>query len=212
MGLAQANLFYGMAATRGWTTDSQPRNGRWLSIRQSQRPTCRGPGTWRFAAGLTKPTVRSRRRFGLTLTAGRPTRKPPHLLPPRQARRGNPAPGKGCGAGQLRFPQSGHADCVLPRERRLSACSRVRGKDDRADRNVLVRDPDNGAALAFLALGYAALGQLERAQQYVERALLLDPDISTCDTTSLGRCSLSSRTRKVPLSCLSRRWPELGAA
>ena len=42
--------------------------------------------------------------------------------------------------------------------------------------NVLVRDPDNGAALAFLALGYAALGQLERAQQYVERALLLDPD------------------------------------
>jgi adenylate cyclase len=41
---------------------------------------------------------------------------------------------------------------------------------------VLVRDPDNGAALAFLALGHAALGQLERAQQYVERALLLDPD------------------------------------
>ena len=41
---------------------------------------------------------------------------------------------------------------------------------------VLVRDPDNGAALAFLAMSHAALGQLERARQLVERALLLDPD------------------------------------
>jgi adenylate cyclase len=41
---------------------------------------------------------------------------------------------------------------------------------------VLARDPDNGAALAFVALSYAALGQLERARQYIDRALLLDPD------------------------------------
>jgi adenylate cyclase len=41
---------------------------------------------------------------------------------------------------------------------------------------VLARDPDNGAALAFLALGHAALGELGRARQYIERALLLDPD------------------------------------
>jgi adenylate cyclase len=41
---------------------------------------------------------------------------------------------------------------------------------------VLERDPDNVAALAFMALGHSAQGQLERAQPYVERALLLDPD------------------------------------
>jgi adenylate cyclase len=41
---------------------------------------------------------------------------------------------------------------------------------------VLARDPDNGAALAFVALSYAALGDLERAQHYVERAKLFDPD------------------------------------
>ena len=41
---------------------------------------------------------------------------------------------------------------------------------------VLVRDPDNGAALAFVALSFAALGQLDRARDYIERAVLLDPD------------------------------------
>jgi adenylate cyclase len=41
---------------------------------------------------------------------------------------------------------------------------------------VLEHDPDNGAALAFVALSYAALGQLERAREYIDRAILLDPD------------------------------------
>ena len=41
---------------------------------------------------------------------------------------------------------------------------------------VLARDPDNGAALAFLALGFAALGQLERARDHIDQAILLDPD------------------------------------
>ena len=41
---------------------------------------------------------------------------------------------------------------------------------------VLARDPDNGAALAFVALSFASLGQLDRAQNYIERAVLLDPD------------------------------------
>ena len=38
------------------------------------------------------------------------------------------------------------------------------------------RDPDNGAALAFGALSFAAVGQLERAREWIDRALLLDPD------------------------------------
>ena len=41
---------------------------------------------------------------------------------------------------------------------------------------VLTHDPDNGAALAFAALAYGALGQLDRAREYIDRALLLDPD------------------------------------
>jgi adenylate cyclase len=41
---------------------------------------------------------------------------------------------------------------------------------------ALARDPDNGAALAFGALSFAAVGQLERARDWIDRALLLDPD------------------------------------
>jgi adenylate cyclase len=41
---------------------------------------------------------------------------------------------------------------------------------------ALTRDPDNGAALAFGALSFAAVGQLERAREWIDRALLLDPD------------------------------------
>jgi adenylate cyclase len=41
---------------------------------------------------------------------------------------------------------------------------------------VLARDPDNGAALAFVALSFAALGEMERARAYIDRARLLDPD------------------------------------
>jgi adenylate cyclase len=41
---------------------------------------------------------------------------------------------------------------------------------------ALARDPDNGAAMAFGALAFAVLGQLGRAREYIDRALLLDPD------------------------------------
>jgi adenylate cyclase len=41
---------------------------------------------------------------------------------------------------------------------------------------VLQRDPDNGAALAFGALSFSAVGQPERAREWIDRALLLDPD------------------------------------
>jgi adenylate cyclase len=41
---------------------------------------------------------------------------------------------------------------------------------------ALARDPDNGAALAFGALSFAAVGQLDRAREWISRALLLDPD------------------------------------
>jgi adenylate cyclase len=68
----------------------------------------------------------------------------------------------------------------------LTACYLAKGDRERVRshaekmvpliQQVLVRDPDNGAALAFVALAFAALGQLDRARSYIDRAVLLDPD------------------------------------
>ena len=41
---------------------------------------------------------------------------------------------------------------------------------------ALERAPDNGAALAYGALSFAAVGNSERAREWIDRALLLDPD------------------------------------
>jgi adenylate cyclase len=41
---------------------------------------------------------------------------------------------------------------------------------------ALARDPDNGAALAYGALSFAAVGNNERAREWIDRALLLDPE------------------------------------
>jgi adenylate cyclase len=42
--------------------------------------------------------------------------------------------------------------------------------------SALARDPDNGAALAYGALSFAAVGEVERAREWIDRALLFDPD------------------------------------
>src|SRR5262249_37899646 len=41
---------------------------------------------------------------------------------------------------------------------------------------VLAHDPSNGSAMSFGALGHAALGQQERAFEWMERAMLIDSD------------------------------------
>ena len=41
---------------------------------------------------------------------------------------------------------------------------------------VLAHDPSNGAAMSFRARGYAALGEMERAKEWMDRAMLIDPD------------------------------------
>ena len=41
---------------------------------------------------------------------------------------------------------------------------------------VLSRDPNNGAAIAFAALSHGALGHQAKARELIERAILLDPD------------------------------------
>ncbi|MGN6156245.1 MAG: TPR end-of-group domain-containing protein [Sphingomicrobium sp.] len=41
---------------------------------------------------------------------------------------------------------------------------------------ALQQDPSNGAALGIIAGGYAILGEPERAREWIERAMLIDPD------------------------------------
>ncbi|HET7604763.1 MAG TPA: TIR domain-containing protein [Sphingomicrobium sp.] len=41
---------------------------------------------------------------------------------------------------------------------------------------ALARNPDNGAAIAYGVLSFAAVGNFDRAREWIERALLLDPD------------------------------------
>ena len=41
---------------------------------------------------------------------------------------------------------------------------------------ALQQDPSNGAALGIIAGGYAILGEAERAREWIERAILIDPD------------------------------------
>jgi adenylate cyclase len=68
----------------------------------------------------------------------------------------------------------------------LSAAYLAKGDAERAEQcakkvieqveDALARDPDNGAAIAFGALSFAALGELVTARAWIDRALLLDPD------------------------------------
>ena len=41
---------------------------------------------------------------------------------------------------------------------------------------AVAEDPSNGAALGILAGGYALLGEVERTREWIDRALLIDPD------------------------------------
>ncbi len=68
----------------------------------------------------------------------------------------------------------------------LAACYLAQGNGDGLQRcagkltgqveKALARDPDNGSALAFGALAFSVLGEMDRAREYIDRALLLDPD------------------------------------
>ena len=43
-------------------------------------------------------------------------------------------------------------------------------------RRAVQQDPSNGAALGILAGGHALLGEKERTREWIERAMLVDPD------------------------------------
>jgi adenylate cyclase len=46
---------------------------------------------------------------------------------------------------------------------------------ERCERAVAI-EPDNGSAMGFLVTALAALGENERMKEWIERAVLLDPD------------------------------------
>ena len=52
------------------------------------------------------------------------------------------------------------------------AAARMVSEADKA----LQQDPSNGAALGILAGGYAILGEVDRAREWIDRAILIDPD------------------------------------
>ena len=76
-----------------------------------------------------------------------------------------------------RLPRLGDALDLLPgvgRARRSFARQR-RGWCPKSQRAVQ-QDPSNGAALGILAGGYALLGEMEKTREWIDRALLIDPD------------------------------------
>ncbi len=68
----------------------------------------------------------------------------------------------------------------------LSTCYRALGLDDKLRNSAgkmvseaekaIQQDPSNGAALGILAGGYALLGDEERSREWIDRAILIDPD------------------------------------
>ena len=57
-------------------------------------------------------------------------------------------------------------------EKVMDAARKMVSESERA----LKDDPSNGAALGIIAGGYAILGEKERAREWIERAMLIDPD------------------------------------
>ena len=58
------------------------------------------------------------------------------------------------------------------KEKLLNAAKMMVSEADR----TLQQDPSNGAALGILAGGHAILGEHDRAREWIERAILIDPD------------------------------------
>ena len=68
----------------------------------------------------------------------------------------------------------------------LSSCYRAQGEKEKVayaakmmvseGEKAVQQDPSNGAALGILAGGYAMMGEKERALEWIERAVLIDPD------------------------------------
>ncbi|MEO8176813.1 MAG: TIR domain-containing protein [Sphingomicrobium sp.] len=76
---------------------------------------------------------------------------------------------------------------------------------------ILAQDPSNGAALSFGASGLAALGQVENAKEWMERAMLIDAD--NLDMRYNFACALASflDDKEGALRLLERNFAAVGA-
>ena len=68
---------------------------------------------------------------------------------------------------------------------------------------MLAQDPNNGTAMGYGAIALAALGEAERAKEWISRALLIDPDnmnvrynFACSLTTHLKRPDARTRTAR----------------
>ena len=78
---------------------------------------------------------------------------------------------------ETRLPRLGDAFDLLPgaRVKPRSFAKSAKMMVSEAQRAVQ-QDPSNGAALGILAGGYALLGEKEKTREWIDRALLIDPD------------------------------------
>ena len=74
------------------------------------------------------------------------------------------------------LPCLGHADDLPFRARRQGSGARIRADYASASRTGPCPGPSNGAAISFGVSALAALGERDRAMEWMERALLIDPD------------------------------------
>ena len=75
---------------------------------------------------------------------------------------------------------------------------------------ALAHDPSNGAALSFGALAHAALGQAERSREWIERAMLIDPDNLSMRFTFACVLAAHLKDQEGALRALERSFANVG--
>jgi adenylate cyclase len=76
---------------------------------------------------------------------------------------------------------------------------------------VLAQDPSNGATMSFGALAYAALGQSDRAREWMDRGLLIDPDNALMRYHLAGMLATYLDDKPRALRLLERNLPTVSA-
>jgi adenylate cyclase len=75
---------------------------------------------------------------------------------------------------------------------------------------VLAQDPSNGAAMSFGATGHAALGQADRATEWMNRAMLIDPDNNNMRYNFACMLAVYFRDTEGALTLLERSFATVG--
>jgi adenylate cyclase len=73
------------------------------------------------------------------------------------------------------------------------------------------QDPSNGAALGILAGGYAILGQVDKTREWIDRALLVDPDNLTMRYNFACILAANLQDKEAALKMLESTLPRSGA-